>query len=56
MDYPINYMDKTMIHSEISFYDNVTPWDPPGRHFLIRGLALNELMPPALICHGEKAA
>lgn len=56
MDYPINYMDKTMIHSEVSFYDNVTPWDPPGRHFLIRGLALNELMPPALICHGEKAA
>ncbi len=56
MDNQMNYMDKTMIDQKISFYDNTTPWEAAGQKFLIRGLALNEVMLPALIRHGEKTA
>ena len=56
MDNPINYMDKTRISRKISFYDNTTPWGDAEQKFLIRGFALNEVMLPAVIRHGEKAA
>ena len=49
-------MDKTMIDSQFSFYDNQTPWSPePGRNFLIRGFAYRETMPRGMIRHGDKA-
>ena len=49
-------MDKMMINQKISFYDNTTPWEDADQKFLIRGLALNEVMLPTLIRHGEKTA
>ena len=45
-----------MINQKISFYDNTTPWEDADQKFLIRGLALNEVMLPTLIRHGEKTA
>ncbi len=48
-------MEKTMNESKLSYYDT-RPWNGNGNHFLIRGFALHEKMPPVMIRHGEKRA